>query len=753
MTRLVKAIFLGFLIGIVGLVVSLFDFGLNIEENAGLGLLFKLRGVREAPSDVVVVSIDNESSENLNVSDNPDKWPRSLHARLTEKLAREGAKVITFDVHFIEPRSTEDDNLFAEAIRKARNVVLAEPLKAKEVPMSRNGGGQTGVHSIVKVVKPIAPLSRSAVATGPFVLPRIPFKVNQYWTFQAAAGDSPTFPVAAFQLFAVQVYEEFIHLLEKASPNQAGNLPRDADTAIKTRGVVRLVRDIREIFESEPLIAERMLEELEHSEPLSVGGETHRLLKSLISLYQGANSRYLNYYGPPRTITTIPYYQALQLGERAGSDDQIDLKGKAVFVGLSAIVLAERKDSFYTVFSQANGVFISGVEIAATAFANILEDTPVQPISLRVHILILLLWGLLVGIVCRMSPIGVAALGVVGSSILYLVAADYQFKTDASWYPIVIPLLFQTPLGFFGALVWNYLETDKERKNIRKAFGYYLPNDVVDQLSKDIANVKASAQVVYGTCLFTDAGEYTTLSETMSPNELSDLMGKYFEALFEPVRKHDGLIVDLKGDSILAIWKATHDEAALRQQACLAALDIAKSVDRFNRAVAPRGLPTRVGLHAGQLTIGTVGAVDHYEYRPTGDVVNTASRVEGFNKSLGTRIAVTDDVIRGLDGVLTRELGTFRLKGKAKPLVIHELLCRIEEADETQRQACAIFAEALAAFRRQSWDEAREKFRECIETLELEADGPSQFYITLCEQYLKNPPQETWDGVVTLEKK
>src|SRR5262245_22937386 len=147
----------------------------------------------------------------------------------------------------------------------------------------------------------------------------------------------------------------------------------------------------------------------------------------------------------------------------------------------------------------------------------------------------------------------------------------------------------------------------------------------------------------------------------MTPKELSDFLGRYFEALFQPVRKHDGLIVDLKGDSILAIWKAPADDPALRKKACLAALGMSESVARFNRSVAPYGLPTRIGLHAGEFTIGAVGAVDHYEYRPTGDVVNTASRVEGFNKYVGTHLVVSDDVVRDLDGLLLRELGTFKL--------------------------------------------------------------------------------------------
>jgi adenylate cyclase len=748
--RLFKATLLGFLIGIVGLIISFFHFSHEVEENSGLGLLFKLRGARQAPSDVVVVSIDRESSESLHLADNPDKWPRSLHAQLVQKLAEEGAKVITFDVHFIEPRSAKDDNLFGAAIRKARNVVLAEPLIAKEVSLS-DGGPDVGVHNIVKIVQPIDLFARPAVATAPFVLPRIPFKVNQYWTFQTGAGDSPTFPAVTFQLFTMQAYGDFIHLLEKVSPNQAGKLPPDADTAVKASGVKKLIREIRDIFESEPLLAERMLEELERSDSPSVDVQRYRLLKSLIKMYGGPNRRYINYYGPPRTIPTVPYYQALQRGQNGSGDKQIDFKGKAVFVGLSEKLLAERKDSFYTVFSQANGVFISGVEIAATAFSNLLEDSTVKPFSSRSYILTILLWGILIGVICRMSAVIVAASSVVALSLLYLGAAEYQFKASGTWYPIVVPLFLQTPLGFFSAVLWNYVETNRERKQIRKALAYYVPDEVVDQLAKNIVDIKQSGQMVYGACLFADVAGYTTLSEKMSPQQLSELMHKYFEATFEPVKKHGGLVVNLKGDSFLAIWKASRAEAGLRLQACLAALDVAKAVHRFNGSYENLHLPTRVGLHSGQIFLGNIGAGDHYEYGPTGDTVNTASRMDGLNKYLGTEVLVSEEVVDQLDGILTRQVGTFRLKGKAQPVVVHELLCRMEEANEKQKNASAAFAEALDAFKRQSWDEATAKFQQLTENNG--EDGPAHFYVKLCEQYKKSPPEGPWEGVIPLEEK
>jgi serine phosphatase RsbU (regulator of sigma subunit) len=462
-SRLFKAIILGLVIGVVGMLLSPFRFALNLEENTGLGLLFKLRGVEQPSGEVVVVSIEKESSDHLNLPNNPDKWPRSLHAQLVDNLVNEGAAAITFDVHFIEPRNPEYDQLFAASIKKAGNVVIGEPLIAREVKLSDTGSSksQPGIHSIVKIVKPIDLFATSAVATAPFSLPRIPFKVNQYWGFQTGAGDSPTLPVVTFQLLTLPLYEEFVGLLKEVSPQQAAKLPPDVK-AINTKGVKRLIRDIRGIFEGDPLIAQNMLQALAASKTLSNDDKNKELLNSLIKMYAAPNSRYVNYYGPPRTITTIPFHEALQLRDGKVGDQQYDLKGKAVFVGLSEALLADRKDSFYTVFSQADGIFISGVEIAATALSNIIEDTPVKPVGLTIYMLIILLWGILAGIACRLFSLKIGALCIVGLSILYLGVAVILFKTHAIWYPIVLPLFFQAPLAFAGAVGIEYSRLFKE---------------------------------------------------------------------------------------------------------------------------------------------------------------------------------------------------------------------------------------------------------------------------------------------------
>ncbi len=744
MSSLSKAIIMGLVTGIAGLILSILPFANNLEEDVGLGLLFRMRGEMEPPSDAVVISIDKESSERLGLSDDPAKWPRCIHARLVENLLNAGAKVIAFHVYFIEHRSSEEDSLFARIIDEAGNVVLCEFLKMEQVSIAGDTHGRN--HNIVTTVKPIDPFLQASAATAPLVLPRIPFKVNRYWTFQPLTGDSPTLPVMVLSLYTMPSYEKFIDLIHKANPQAGQKLSYVWDGAISKQ----LMKEIREILNDDHLTAKRMLEELDNSMISALDLEEIRRLKSLIKLYSGSNSQYINYYGPPRTITTIPYYQALELGDEVYDDIRTDLRNKVVFVGLSEILLTERKDSFYTVFSKANGVYISGVEIAATAFLNLLEDRPVRPVDSFLFVIIILFWGVLLGLICRMYSVLTALFSVVGLCVFYILFAHYQFKTNDIWYPVIVPVLFQSPMAFLGAVLWNYKDVNKERHNIRKAFEHHLPKEVVDQLAKDISHIKTGNKVVYGICLITDAQHYTSLSEAMDPHELGKFMNKYYETIFAPVKKHDGFVSGVIGDSMLALWVSAGSDSSIREKACLAAIDINDELLMAEQSPGNVKLGTRIGLHCGQIFLGHIGALDHYEYTPMGDIVNTASRLEGLNKHLKTKVLVSDRVISDLDRFLTREVGNFKMEGKINPIRAYELIGRFHESDEDQRIACAVFAEALEAFRKKAWEEAIEKFSLVIE--KLAGDGPSRFYIGLCDNYKNNPPDEPWDQVVSMEK-
>jgi adenylate cyclase len=697
-----------------------------------------LRGSREAPSDVIIISLDKLSADKLKLPNKLEKWPRTLHAQLLDNLIQEETRVIAFDIFFGESRSADDDRVFSEAIKRAGNVVMVAYIKKDRI----NAGNDE--ISVEKLVLPFPVLSESSAATAPLPIPKVPVQVRQYWTFKTTAGDSPTLPVVAFQLFAADEFADFLKLFKKFYTSRTARNSALIDDRMTNRDISKSINTLRNIFMSDTSLADKMLGELRSAEDSLYSKDKKRLLEMLIKMHESPSSRYLNFYGPPHTITTIPYYEVLK------NEHRISFKGKAVFIGESETFQPEQKDGYYTVFSQPNGVDLSGVEIAATAFSNIMENMSVKPLSLRMQYAVILLWGFGLGFYCRFFGNIVAVAGAAGISFLYLLTAYFQFAEHGRWLPIVVPLYFQVPLALAGAVTWKYYETYKERQNIRTAVGNYLPSDVVDRITHATANFEEDKRVVYGICLSTDVEDYTSVSEGLDPFQLRKLMNEYFDTVYKPVKYHDGIISNVLADSMLALWVTLTPDSVSAQKASLATLDIAKEVEKFNNARVVN-LPTRIGLHAGYIMLGNIGAAGHYEYRPIGDIVNTASRIEGLNKHLGTRILISDEVMKNLYGFLSREIGTFKLAGKSRPLVIHELLCRSEHSTQRQKDFCSCFSDALAAYKRQSLDASYDNLNKLMRTFG--EDGPSRFYLNLCLQHREKPFAESWDGVVILDKK
>jgi adenylate cyclase len=427
------------------------------------------------------------------------------------------------------------------------------------------------------------------------------------------------------------------------------------------------------------------------------------------------------------------------------------VRGKAVFVGLSAHTGAEQKDGVNTVFSLPNGLDLSGVEIAATAFGNILEGRSVEPAPAGAQLALAIGWGFALGFLAWRLPVLASATLLPLVGLVYLAVARSRFAAAGLWLPLVGPLAVQMGVGLVASALWRHRDTRREREHLSTALAHYLPPRIAEELAREI-DVRATDQLVFGTCLSTDAHQYTALSETMDPADLGAFMNRYYAVLFEPVKRHGGLVQDVVGDSMLAIWATTEPDLSLRNGACLAALDIVSAVDRFNQTSGRLALPTRIGLHSGRLLLGSVGAMDHYEYRAVGDIVNTATRLEGLNKHLGTRLLVSAEALEGLDGLLSRELGSFLLAGKSRPVVVHELVMQAADATPLDRDRCAIFAEALGAYRRGAWPEALRLWDDALRAYGGQ-DGPSRFYLRLCETHAAGPPPVDWDGVVRMDQK
>ena len=730
-----------------GVVIALTPFGVDLEQNFGLDVLFKVRGERQPSQDVVVVAIDRASTNEMGLPTQLDRWPRSYHAKLVDVLTEMGAQAIAFDVLFSEARQYDSDSEFSQALKRASNTVLIANMSRQRQSFVADVDQLVAGVSIEQWTPPIPMFADSALAIAPFVLPKVPAQVRQYWTFKQFDELVPALPATMLQIYALQVYDDWLALLTQIDSGFAGQLPQSVDQLRAERKLVRLMKHFQEYMSARPELGQRLLAALDQS---SLDSKTKRILKALIQMYSGDTNHYVNFYGGPRTIMTIPYHKLMNVS--AMQDLSEHIKGKAVFVGISEKRIQEQEDGFVTVFSQADGSDLSGVEIGATAFSNLLNDDAIKTLSPLTYLFLILVWGAFIGVICSLFNTAIALLVSGLFCIAYFLGAYYGFTAHNLWLPLVIPLFFQAPLTVFIAVFGRYRESSRQRNSLQKAFSYYVPADVVKRFASDNNPASAERQLVMGTCMFTDAEQYTSLAEKEkdSPEKVAVLMNDYYESLFGPIRQQDGIISDVVGDAVLALWFAPEDSPDLSLKACHAALAITRQATQGDKIKLGQ-LPTRIGLHHGPISVGNVGAGDHFEYRAVGDTVNTSTRVEGLNKLLGTRVLASEAVINNAPGILSRKLGRFVLVGKSQALIIYEILDeKNREETVASQQYLSDFDEALAQFYAQQWQAALLSFSALLH--KQPQDGPAQYYHRLSQQFVQQPRVE-WSGAVMLKQK
>lgn len=717
-------------VAVLGVILSGIPLVLRVEETLGLGALFLARGPIQPPREVLVVSLSVESAEALGLDRDVRRWPRSRHAELVERLSAAGAAAIAMDVVFEEERTDdpEGDLRLARAIEEAGNVILAE--RVQEIDTPPFVGDQR--------FPPIEPLRRAALGTAPFMLPYVPTRVSQSWTF-GRAGDAPSLPAVAMHAYALPEHGRLIDMLIAARPELAP-MRRELDLgAVLEHGLQEVMRGLRTIFRADAALADDLRAALREAP-----GSNARL-RALIELYAGGDSRYLNYYGPLHTIETISFHEALH-ADPSSLHELVD--GRVVFVGFSESRRAsQQRDVFVSIFSDASGHRMAGVEVGATLFANLLHGDAIRPLPIGVHWGVVAAWGLAVAAVSLLAR-GFAAV-TVGFLLaaLFAVAAFVAFRTAGLWGPLVVPLGIQLPVALLAGLSWNHRLLRKQRERIHQALGYYVPTDVVERLANESLRPRASRELVHGTCLVSDIERYTTLSETLHPTALGELMDAYYDVLVQAVDRHGGIVSDIGGDSMIAVWPAAGSVAETRAAATRCALHILEAADDFNRLQVRAKLPTRIGLDSGQLLLGNVGASVRGEFRAVGDIVNTAARLQGLNRLLGTRILVSAAVAGSAEGFVYRPLGRFLLVGKRTPVSVLELQAVAGAADPSLLELDAAFSDALAAFTAGDFRRAEAGFAAILDRFP--DDRASRFFLEQCPAVAGGQ----WDGVVRVTVK
>ena len=743
MRRWLIGLVVGLLVGVAGLGLSLSPAGLSLERGVGLPWLFKLRGAIEPPRDVVVVAIDGRTGDALGLPSLPRDWPRSIHGQLIDELVKRGASVIVFDVHFGRPKDAEADQALVDAVARAKRVVLVELLTGKRQPISDQTGRHVGMVWQEESLPPFPDLERAASGLGSFPLPKEGASVDLFWVFKQSTDQAPTMPAVALQLYARGETAAIIDRLRTAEPRQAADLPSVDSAFADASQLRRLMRGLREAFGNLPRPTHPLVRSAAES-PVT-------LAEAVEAMYGGDAYRFLNFYGPPGTVTTVPYQAVIKGHDPNLSPDALDFTGKVVFVGYSDLLDPGQPDRFYTVFTRDDGVDLSGVEIAATAFGNLLTDRSLTPIGPWTAVALLVAFGLLVGTLLYVLPAYVGVPVALALAAGYAFGAQFLFDQRAMLVPVAVPLLVQAPAALFLGLLGQYFLERRRGQRVIEAINYYLPENIARDLAQNRLQQDKLNQVVYGTCLATDMAGFSTIAEKLSPGELATFLNDYFETLAAPLKNHKVHVTEVRADAIMCAWISDQPSADPRRKALLAALEAGEAIKDFRQRHDMPGAKLRIGLESGWIYVGHAGGGGRFVYSIVGDSANTASRVEGLNKHVGTQILATGEVVAGFENLVTRYLGDFQFVGKTEAIPIFEVLAKRESATEEQLRLCEEFDQAMAVYRESKWAEAASHFERMLS--EYADDGPSQFYLARGQRFLSNPDPGDSGSVIRRDAK
>ncbi len=673
-------------------------------EQMALDGLFQLRGSRPVPSGVMLAAIDDIGAERLNLLPHDrSPWPRTFHARLIDQLRLGGARAVIFDMRFSLPQTPENDAAMQHAMGEFPSVVLFENVDLQQ------DAGQRWVNAIL--TPPLTEFQAVSRANGPFLLPQWGTQVRDWWPWAPMVNFRPTLPVLAAHLHWHEQYFQWRQAINPLLPQTQQfpeQLPRNHSDQ-----VIQQVKQHFLLYPEAWILARRQL-----------GSQPH--LRPWLEMYDPQETlRMLDFYGPPGTIPTYRVDELL-IDPSVAADH-------TVFVGYVELPFQSRQiDSFLSSFADHRHRH-SGVEIAATAFANLLEQRQILPLSVPMWLLLTGVWSVLLAFCLSAKQLRWILLGVPLLAMVYGVVVWGVFSVASYWLPVVTPLFVQLPVALLIALWWR----SHEGQRLKFGIGQYFPTWVVEDLAQGTGHTHRG-ESHFAVCLASDLQDYTQLAEGMNPAGLREALNEYYGALFQPVREHDGFISDIIGDAMLALWSRHPDPQYLCQQAVRAAV----AIKAVNLCSLP--LRTRLGMHCGEVVLGAVGDASHREYRAVGDAVNAAARIQDLNKRLGTQFLVSDPVLSQVPNVIARRMGQFRFKGKQQALTIWEVWREGELLKPHERRLVALFAKALGFFESGHWESAEALFCDLIRDF---GDPPSQFYRKLCVRFAEYPPLD-WQGVI-----
>src|SRR3984885_2972009 len=680
---------------------------------------------------VVIVDIDEDSLKAIGQW----PWPRTTIADLVTRITQLGALTIGFDVIFAEPdrmspaiaeqsfRGIDADTRAKLDSLPSNDQVLADAIKQSRVVV-----GQAGT----AIPTPKSP-AEAALQTG-----------------FAVRGPDPSPYLVTFP----GLLRNVLPIEEAAAGRGLFSINPESD------GIVRRVPVIMETQGSlEPSLTMEMLRVVTHSSAILVRVDEAGVQAVAVPGLEVPTDRngqfwvHFNKHDQARFVSAKDVLQGNVPADR--------MQGRLVLIGTSAIGLLDLKT---TPVEAA----MPGVEVHAQILESVLTKSlllqPNYAIGAEVMVAVLSGLAIIIAAPCRSAPIvvllgAILIAGLVGLSF-YLFAED-NLLIDFT-YPLISTWLIYLVLTFV-----NYFREQKQRQQIRSAFGFYLSPPLVEQLAKSPDRLVLGGEERRMTILFSDVRGFTTISEHYKddPQGLTQLMNRFLTPLTNAIIDRKGTIDKYIGDAIMAFWNAPVDDDEHEANACDAALEMLARAETLNvelkrEAEANGGLymPLRVGigLNSGPCVVGNMGSDFRFNYSVLGDTVNVASRLESRTKDYRLSIVIGSRTAEGArEKFATMEIDLIQVKGKKQPEAVFTVLGRAEIDDDPRcKELLELNARMLAGYRKQQWNATKTLIERCRKLASgFGADGLYDMYLERIEAYQHDPPPPDWNGVYEAEAK
>jgi len=588
-------------------------------------------------------------------------WPRTVLAELVDKLTEKGVAAIAFDAVFAE----SDRSSISGMVRELG--AFTDPETVRKISAAVQDSDKVFAGAIAS----------STVVTG------FGFDLNggtdppRRFFGVAFAGDNP----AQFLPQQARTVKTLPLLVAAAKGN--GSVNTDYDSV-----VIRRVPMMFRLVDQEGLLPALSIEALR----VAQGASTYLIKSSgasgemsfgektgMVSIKTGDVLVPTDGQGRVTLFDTghIPQRFISALAVLRDKVPPTELEGRIVFIGTSAIGL---KDLRNTPIHDT----VPGVEIHAQLAEQMIEQKFLARPDYAAGAEFLYLAGiglLFVWLLPRLSAAKMAGAAVVligiGVLVPWIAYSHYQLLFDPIYPPVTLAAIY------ISGSVLAFMRAERDRREIRGAFGLYLSPDVVEQLARNPDLLQLGGELREISVMFTDVRGFTTISEQFDPHGLTRFMNRFLTPMTDLILGHHGTIDKYMGDAIMAFWNAPLPVEGHAARACETALAMQARLRTLNEewkaeadAAGRRHIPVviGVGLNTGRAVVGNFGSSQRFTYSCLGDEVNLASRLEGQCKTYGVGVIIGDNTRAQVADFASIEIDLVMVKGKTEPARVYALL-------------------------------------------------------------------------------